>query len=133
MPFELMNPAGLEPPVGYAHVAKISGGTTIHVAGQAPFNEHGEVTGIGDFVAQFGQVMKNLKTAIESVGGRPNQYAVLTIYVTDVQAYHNNRKPLGAIYREIFGKYFPAITLVEVKSLYNRDCMIEASGMAVID
>ncbi|HEY7558028.1 MAG TPA: RidA family protein [Candidatus Binatia bacterium] len=133
MPFELINPAGLESPVGYAHVAKLTGGTIVHIAGQAPFNEHGEVVGRGDFVAQFGQVMKNLKTAIEAVGGRPNHYAVLTIYVTDVQAYHDNTKPLGNLYREIFGKYFPAITLVEVKSLYNRDCMIEVSGMAVID
>jgi enamine deaminase RidA (YjgF/YER057c/UK114 family) len=132
MPFELVNPPGLEPPTGYAHVAKITGGTIVHVAGQAPFNDKGEVVGVGDFVAQFSQVMKNLKTAIEAVGGRPNQYAVLTIYVTDVQAYHSNTKPLGTLYREIFGKYFPAITLVEVKSLYNRDCMIEVSGMAVI-
>lgn len=132
MPFELINPAGLEPPIGYAHVAKLTGGTIVHVAGQAPFNEKGEVVGKGDFVAQFGQVMKNLKTAVQAVGGRPNQYAVLTIYVTDVQAYHDNTKPLGNLYREIFGKYFPAITLVEVKSLYNRDCMIEVSGLAVI-
>lgn len=133
MPFELINPAGLEPPVGYAHVAKLTGGTIVHVAGQAPFNEKGEVVGKGDFVAQFGQVMKNLKTAVQAVGGRPNQYAVLTIYVTDVRAYHENTKPLGKRYREIFGKYFPAITLVEVKSLYNRDCLVEVSGLAVID
>jgi enamine deaminase RidA (YjgF/YER057c/UK114 family) len=132
MPFELINPAGLERPVGYAHIAKVSGGTIIHVAGQAPFNERGEVVGAGDFVAQFSQVMKNLKTAIEAAGGRPDQYAVLTIYVTDVQAYHDNTRPLGNVYREVFGKYFPAITLVEVKGLYNRDCMIEVSGMAVI-
>jgi enamine deaminase RidA (YjgF/YER057c/UK114 family) len=132
MPFELINPAGLERPVGYAHVAKVTGGTIVHVAGQAPFNDKGEVVGIGDFVAQFSQVMKNLKTALEALGGQPNQYAVLTIYVTDVRAYHENTKPLGSIYREIFGKYFPAITLVEVKGLYNPDCMIEVSGMAVI-
>jgi enamine deaminase RidA (YjgF/YER057c/UK114 family) len=132
MPFELINPAGLERPVGYAHVAKVTGGTIVHVAGQAPFNDKGEVVGIGDFVAQFSQVMKNLQTALEALGGQPNQYAVLTIYVTDVRAYHENTKPLGSIYREIFGKYFPAITLVEVKGLYNPDCMIEVSGMAVI-
>jgi enamine deaminase RidA (YjgF/YER057c/UK114 family) len=128
----LINPAGLERPVGYAHVAKISGGTIVHVAGQAPFDETGAVVGAGDFIAQFAQVMKNLKTAIAAVGGRPDQYAVLTIYVTDVRAYHNHTKELGGVYREIFGKYFPAITLVEVNGLYNPDCLIEVSGMAVI-
>jgi enamine deaminase RidA (YjgF/YER057c/UK114 family) len=133
MPFELLNPEGLERPVGYAHVAKVSGGKIVHVAGQAPFDQNGEVVGKGDFVAQFCQVIRNLKTAVEAAGGRPDQYAVLTIYVADLQAYLSNKKPLGQAYREVFGKYFPAITLVEVKSLYNPDCLIEISGIAVID
>jgi len=133
MAFELINPKGLESPVGYAHVAKITGGTVVHIAGQAPFDDQGQVVGKGNFVAQFTQVMKNLKTAIEAVGGRPNQYAVLTIYITNLEAYWNNKKPLGGAYREVFGKFFPAITLVEVKRLYNPDCMIEVSGVAVVD
>jgi enamine deaminase RidA (YjgF/YER057c/UK114 family) len=133
MSFELLNPAGLEKPVGYAHVAKITSGTLVYVAGQAPFDANGTVVGKGDFVAQFRQVMHNLKLAIEGAGGRPNQFAVLTMYVTDVQAYLANKKPLGVAYTEVFGKHFPAITLVEVTKLYNPDCMVEISGTAVID
>lgn len=133
MAFELINPNGLEAPVGYAHLARITGGTIIHVAGQAPFDKQGRVVGKGDFVAQFTQVVRNLKTAIEAVGGRPDQYAVLTIYVTHLEGYWSNTKPLGTAYREVFGKHFPAITLVEVKRLYNQDCMVEISGVAVID
>jgi enamine deaminase RidA (YjgF/YER057c/UK114 family) len=133
MGFELINPAGLEKPIGYAHVAKITGGNIVHVAGQAPFDERGQVVGKDDFVAQFRQVVRNLKTAIEAAGGRPDQYAVLTIYITNLEAYWNNTKILGSAYREVFGKYFPAITLVEVKRLYNPDCLIEVSGIAVID
>lgn len=133
MPFELLNPKGLESPVGYAHVAKVTGGQIVYVAGQAPFDENGQVVGKGDFIAQFAQVIRNLKTAVEAAGGRPDQYAVLTIYITDLQAYLNNRKSLGEAYREVFGKYFPAITLVQVRSLYSPDCMVEISGIAVID
>ncbi|SRR5712692_382539 len=133
MPFELLNPNGLERPVGYSHVAKITGGTIVYVAGQAPFNASGSVVGKGDFVAQFRQVMNNLKLAIEGAGGRPSQFAVLTMYATDLNAYLANKKPIGAAYREVFGNYFPAITLVEVKSLYNPDCLLEISGVAVID
>src|SRR3970040_278813 len=107
MPFELLNPTGLEPPVGYAHVAKITSGNIIHVAGQAPFNEKGEVVGKGDFVAQFAQVMPNITPGVEASGGRPTQYAVLTIYITALQAYWDNKKPLAPAYREVFGKYFP--------------------------
>jgi enamine deaminase RidA (YjgF/YER057c/UK114 family) len=133
MAFDLIDPAGLEKPVGYAHVARITGGTIVHVAGQAPFDVHGNVVGKGNFVAQFSQVMANLKTAVESVGGKPANYAVLTVYITDLEAYWSNKKPLGAAYRQVFGKYFPAITLVEVRRLYNPDCMIEISGVAVLD
>ena len=133
MPFELIDPKGLEAPVGYAHVAQITGGKIVHVAGQAPFNDQGQVVGKEDLVAQFIQVMSNLKTAIEALGGRPNQYAVLTIYITNLEAYWNNKKPLGTAYRAVFGKHFPAVTLVEVKRLYNPECMIEISAIAVID
>jgi enamine deaminase RidA (YjgF/YER057c/UK114 family) len=133
MPFELLNPKGLEHPVGYAHVAKVTGGTIVYVAGQAPFDENGQVVGKGDFVAQFAQVIRNLKTAVEAAGGRPDQYAVLTIYITELQTYLDDKNALGGVYREVFGKYFPAITLVQVGSLYNPDCMVEISGIAVID
>lgn len=133
MPFELLNPAGLERPVGYSHVARISSGKVVFIAGQAPFDAGGSVVGKGDFVAQFRQVMRNLKLAVEGAGGRPNQFAVLTMYVTDAQAYLANKKAIGAAYTAVFGKYFPAITLVEVKGLYHPDCMIEISGVAVID
>jgi enamine deaminase RidA (YjgF/YER057c/UK114 family) len=133
MPFELLNPAGLENPAGYSHVAKISSGAIVHVAGQAPFDASGAVVGKGDFVAQFHQVMRNLGLAIEGAGGKPQQYAVLTMYITDVEAYLANKRAIASAYREVFGKHFPAITLVEVKRLYNPDCMVEISGVAVID
>jgi enamine deaminase RidA (YjgF/YER057c/UK114 family) len=133
MAFELLNPSGLERPVGYAHVAKITSGKIVFIAGQAPFDANGAVVGKGDFVGQFRQVMRNLKLAVEGAGGRPDQFAVLTMYLTQLQTYLANKKPVGAAYREVFGKYFPAITLVEVKSLYNPDCMVEISGVAVID
>ncbi len=133
MSFAFLNPEGLERPVGYSHVAKITSGTLVYVAGQAPFDENGAVVGRGNFVTQWRQVMKNLKKAVEGAGGKPEHFAVLTMYVTDVKAYHSNRKPIGDAYREVFGKHFPAITLVEVKGLYHADCLVEISGVAVIE
>lgn len=133
MAFELINPAGLERPVGYSHVAKITSGNIVLVAGQAPFDANGAVVGKGDFVAQFRQVMTNLRVAVEGAGGHPKQFAALTMYITDVNPYLENKKIIGSIYREVFGSYFPVITLVEVKGLYNPDCMIEISGIAVVE
>lgn len=133
MPLELLNPEGLERPVGYSHVARVTSGTIVFVGGQAPFDAGGNVVGKGDFVAQFRQVIANLKRAVEGAGGRPDQFAALTIYVTDVEAYHASKKALGFAYREVFGKWFPAMTLVEVKGLYHPDCLVEITGVAVID
>lgn len=133
MAFELLNPAGLERPVGYSHVAKITSGNIVLVAGQAPFDANGAVVGKGDFVAQFRQVMANLRVAVEGAGGHPKQFAALTMYITDVNPYLENKKIIGSIYQEVFGSYFPVITLVEVKGLYNPDCMIEISGIAVVE
>ena len=133
MSFELINPQGLEKPVGYAHLAKITSGSLVYIAGQAPFDENGKVGGRGDFVAQFRQVMKNLKRAVEGAGGKPTQIAVMTMYVTKVQAFLDNKKPAGDAYTEVFGNFFPAIPLVEISSLWNRDCMVEISGTAVLD
>ncbi len=133
MAFELINPAGLERPVGYSHVAKITSGNIVLVAGQAPFDANGAVVGKGDFVAQFRQVMANLTVAVEGAGGHPKQFAALTMYITDVNPYLENKKIIGGIYREVFGSYFPVITLVVVKGLYNPDCMIEISGIAVVE
>ncbi len=89
MPFDLINPKGLESPVGYAHIAKITGGTTIHIAGQAPFDANGQVVGKGNFLAQFSHVMSNLETAIEAVGGRVRTSIEIR------EAYWGNKKPLG--------------------------------------
>lgn len=133
MPFEFLNPADLESPVGYTHVAKVTGGTVVHVAGQAPFDTQGQVVGKGDFVAQFTQVIRNLRSAVNAAGGEPRHYSVLTMYITDLQQYVQHKKSVGSVYREVFGKHFPVITLVEVKGLYHPDCMIEISGLAVID
>jgi enamine deaminase RidA (YjgF/YER057c/UK114 family) len=133
MAFQLLNPKALEAPIGYSHLAVVTGGKTVHVAGQAPFDASGRVVGKGDFVAQFIQVLHNLKTAVEAAGGNSSHYAVLTMYITDLKAYRTNRKTIGDAYRELFGKHFPAITLVEVKSLYNPECMVEISGLAVIE
>ncbi len=119
--------------MGYSHLARVSSGRLVLVAGQAPFNAQGDVVGKGDFAAQFRQVWENLRTAIEGAGGSPRNYATLTMYVTDVDAYHGHRKEIGASYRAIFGKHFPAITLVQVSGLYHPDCMVEVSGLAVID
>ena len=56
-----------------------------------------------------------------------------TIYVLSKSDYKARTREIGAVYREYFGRHYPAMTLVEVKGLYDDDCLIEVEGVAVVD
>ena len=95
----------------------------------------GRVVGKGDLVAQFRQVCENLKALLLARGGQLNDLVKLTIYVLSKADYKARTREIGAVYREYFGRHYPAMTLVEVKGLYDEDrgCAIEIDGVAVID
>ena len=67
---EIFNPSTLMKPAGYSHVAKITGGTLVYIAGQVSADVSGQLVGEGNFEAQVEQVFKNLKAAVESEIGR---------------------------------------------------------------
>ena len=78
---------------------------------------------------------ENIKTLLLARGGQMNDIVKLTIYVLSKADYKAKLREIGQVYREYFGKHFPAMTLVEVKGLYDEDqgCAIEIEGVAVID
>ena len=92
----------------------------------------GNVVGAGDMVAQFRQAISNLQAAISEAGGDLTDIVKINIYVTDREAYKNNTREIGAVYREYFGKYFPAMTLVEIKRLWDDAALIEIEGVAIL-
>ena len=128
----LINPSTLAQPIGFTHGISISGGKLLFLAGQTDMDASGQIVSPGDIVKQCEQVYSNLKTVIESAGGKVTDVVKLTIYVTDKAAYKANLKPIGAAYRNVFGKHYPAMTLVEVKSLFDDEALIEIDGFAVI-
>ncbi len=65
--------------------------------------------------------------------GRMNDIVKLTIYVLSKTEYKARGREIGAVYREYFGRHYPAMTLVEVRGLYDDDCLIEIEGVAVVD
>jgi enamine deaminase RidA (YjgF/YER057c/UK114 family) len=129
-----INPPSLMKPVGYAHAYEVTSGRVLYIAGQVAKDGASQVVGKGDLVAQFRQVCDNLKTVVTSAGGQLTDVVKLTIYVLDVDDYKKRGRELGAVYREYFGKHFPAMTLVGARDLYDRDdgCMIEIEGVAVL-
>ena len=99
------------------------------------FDKDGELVGPGDIVAQFRQICQNLKAVLLARAGQLNDIVKLTIYVLDKSAYKRNAKEIGAVYREFFGRHYPAMTFLEVNGLYDDDqgCMIEIEAVAVVD
>lgn len=130
---EIINPDVLAKPTGYANGIVTHGGRLLFLAGQIGMGADGRIIAPGDLVAQFTQALTNLKAVVEEAGGQMTDLVKLTLFVTDKAAYIANLKPIGASYRNFCGRYYPAMTLVEVKSLFDDQAMIEIEGLAVID
>jgi enamine deaminase RidA (YjgF/YER057c/UK114 family) len=127
-----VNPPTLAKPAGYSHGFEVQGGKTLYMAGQVATDKAGAVVGKGDLVAQFRQVCENLKALVMVRGGQMNDIVKLTMYVLSKADYKAKAQDIGLVYREYFGRHYPAMTLVEVKGLYDDDCAIEIEGVAVI-
>ena len=131
----LVNPPTLAKPAGFSHGVEVQGGKTLYIAGQVAFDKDGKVVGAGDIVTQFRQICQNLKAVLLARAGQLNDIVKLTIYVLDKRAYKSRGKEIGAVYREFFGRHYPAMTFLEVKGLYDDDqgCLMEIEAVAVVD
>jgi enamine deaminase RidA (YjgF/YER057c/UK114 family) len=132
MSFEFINPEALGAPRGYANgVLTDAGGRLLFIAGQVAWNQQQEIVS-DDIVGQFDQALASLLSVVAEAGGRPDQIARLIIYVTDKNEYRARMKEIGERYRARMGKHFPAMVLVEVKSLLEDGAKIEIEGTAVL-
>ena len=131
---EFHNPPELMKPVGFSHGAETRGGRMLFLAGQVAKDGDGRLVGKGDLVAQFRQVCENLRTVVTAAGGQPTDVVKLTIYVLDADEFKRRGKAIGDVYREYFGKHFPAMTLVGARDLYDAadGCVIEIDGIACL-
>lgn len=130
---ELVNPDTLMPPIGFAHACVVHSSRTLYLAGQVAADKSGVIQHRNDLVKQFDLTVQNFKTCMDAVGAKMHQVVKLNYYVLDVQDYLAKRKELGAVYRKYFGRHFPAMTMVEVKGLYNDGALIEIDGVAALD
>jgi enamine deaminase RidA (YjgF/YER057c/UK114 family) len=132
MSFTLINPSSLSEPSGYSNgVLADEGGRLLFIAGQIAWDEHKRIVS-DDFVEQFDRALANVVTVVSSAGGRPEQIARLIIYVTDKNEYRARRSDVGICYRTHLGKHFPAMVLVEVKSLLDDQAKVEIEGIAIL-
>lgn len=127
----IVNPPELSPPLGFAHAAAWGG--WIWLGGQSSTDVTGRVLYAGDIVSQFRQAIRNVSVALEAAGSSPRGVVKLTYYVTDVAAYRSALGPIGAAYREVMGRHYPASSLFEVKGLFEPDAMVEIECVAIAD
>jgi enamine deaminase RidA (YjgF/YER057c/UK114 family) len=130
---EAINPSALAAPKGYSHAVKVRGSSDLLIlGGQVAWNQQGQLVGGNDIVAQFDKALENILIVVREAGGSAENIVKLNIYVTDKAAYLAAGKQAGQSYRRHMGKHFPAMTLVEVKSLYEDGALIEIEGLAVL-
>jgi enamine deaminase RidA (YjgF/YER057c/UK114 family) len=129
-----VNPPSLMKPVGFSHGYEIKSGRLLFIAGQVAKDAEGQVVGKGDVIAQFRKTCENVREVVTAAGGHMTDVLKLTIYVLDVPGYKTRLRELGPVYREIFGKHFPAMTLVGARDLFDADdgCLIEIEAVAVL-
>lgn len=132
MSFTFINPESLGAPSGYSNgVLTEAGGRFLFISGQIAWNENRQLVS-DDLVEQFDRALANVLTVVNDAGGRVDQIARLIIYVTDKNEYRARMKEIGDRYRAHMDKHFPAMVLVEIKSLLEDDAKIEIEGIAVI-
>ena len=128
-----VNPPSLGAPRGYSHgILAPAGGRLLFIAGQNAAGAEGDVAAGGGFVAQFEVALSRVLAVLHEAGGEPGHIGRFTIYVTDLPAYEASRKEIGAAYRRLMGRHYPAVALVEVKSLVDRGTVVEIEATAVL-
>ena len=129
-----VQPRTLPKPAGFSYGYEVKRGRLVFLAGQVARDESNAVVGKGDVVAQFRQVCRNLQAVMNAAGGDMTDIVKLTIYVLDTAAYKAHLREIGGVYREYFGKHFPAMTLVGARDLFDAadGCLIEIEGVAAL-
>lgn len=122
-------PEGWPQPRGYAN-GMVAEGRVLLTGGLVGWNAQGVFA--EGFVGQLRQTFLNIKAVVEAGGGRVEDIVRLTWYVTDIPAYRASLKEIGPIYREAFGRHFPAMAVIGVSELVEPEALLEIEATAVI-
>jgi enamine deaminase RidA (YjgF/YER057c/UK114 family) len=128
----LINPPQLPRPRGYNHAVRAwPVGRILFLSGQIGWTADERFVS-KDVLGQFAQALANLQIAVKAGGGRMDDVVQMRIYVTDMDGYKRESQNLGKVWREYFGGYYPAITLVGVDRLYDEKAKVEVEAVAVL-
>jgi enamine deaminase RidA (YjgF/YER057c/UK114 family) len=127
---EILQPKSWVSPQGYANGIAAEG-RVVFIAGQIGWDAGARMVG-DDLVAQTEQALRNIVAVLAEAGGAPQHLTRMTWYITDKGAYVARRKEIGAAYRRVIGKHYPAMSLLVVAALLEDDAQVEIEATAVI-
>jgi enamine deaminase RidA (YjgF/YER057c/UK114 family) len=131
-PHRRIDPPSLAPAKGYSNGVLAAAGRTLYLAGQVGWDREGKFPPGGDLVAQVDRALGNLVEVLKAAGAVPEHVVSMRIYVRSADRWAADSKAIGEAWRKHMGRWFPAMTLVEVSRLYEKEALVEIESVAVI-
>ena len=127
---ETIHPDGWAPALGYANGMLMPDGT-LHIGGQIGWDKDKKIVE-GGFVPQMEQVLTNIAEIVRAAGGDVTDIGRLTWFVKDKAEYVARQREVGQAYRRVFGRHFPAMSMLIIKDLVEDEALIEIEATANI-
>ena len=128
---QILQPPEWARPKGFANGISVRGGTTVYIAGQIGWTGDQRFAE-KSFAGQFRQALANIVAVLAQAGGRPEHLVRLTWYVLDKEEYLGALREVGAAYRELIGRHYPTMAVVQVGGLIEPEARLEIEATAVI-
>jgi enamine deaminase RidA (YjgF/YER057c/UK114 family) len=129
MTMRVLQPVGWPPPKGYAN-GIVAEGRQVFVGGQVGWDEQQQFP--STLAEQVRQTLKNIVTVLREADARPEHVVRLTWYVTSRDEYYAELPQIGAAYREVMGRHFPTMAVVQVVALMEANAKVEIEATAVV-
>jgi len=133
MGHKVIHPTHFPKPRGYANgiLTEMPGGRVLHIAGQIGWDKDAHIVS-PDFAVQFLQALDNVVAIVREAGGATEHVVKLLVFVTDLDMYRAGASAIGEGWRERFGRYYPAMSLVKVAGLLEPGALVEIEGVAIL-
>ena len=130
MSHKTIKPSGWLPAKGYANGVLTKDGI-LHIGGQIGWDGN-KVFAQGGFIGQMRQALANIREIVETAGGQVSDVTRLTWFVTDKKEYLAHQAEVGTAYRDVFGRHFPAMSVIVISELIEDEALVEIEATAHI-
>jgi enamine deaminase RidA (YjgF/YER057c/UK114 family) len=133
MNLETIQPDDWKKPSGYSNGVLVkAAGRLLFVAGQIAWDADQRLVGRGNFALQFETALRNVLAVVTTAGGKPEHVVRLTVFVTDKQLYLAKTREIGGAWKELMGRHYPAMSLVQVAALLEDGALVEIEATAAL-